>query len=294
MTDTALHPRKSAGTAGAGQWTTRGYKEGTPKLTGRRAAPASSNRHVPESLRMAHFQDKDLTRQLEWAVEGSLNNDGLADYHAENFSDKLPHLHYEESAHYFIQAQQAHSDGDDWKAVVAEAAAADTARHPGGTLAEGYTPPIASHQPGYQQGTLVTGPKYAGYRDASEICKDVRTDLKAATAANYLPAGLKYSVTNDKYSGGQAINVTVQGVTDEDRTLGSTDLNRHGEIADLPEVKELQKRVEAITNAYNRQDIDSQSDYYNVSYSGRAEIETDRDLAFREREAARRKAARAK
>lgn len=293
MTDTALHPRKSAGTAGAGQWTARGYKEGTPKL-GRRAAAASSNRHVPESLRMAHFQDKDLTRQLEWAVEGSLSNDGLADYHAENFSDKLPHLHYEEAAQFFIQAQHALSDGEDWKAVVAEAAAADTARHPGGTLAEGYTPPIASHQPGYQQGTLTTGPKYTGYRNATEICKDIRTELRTATEANYLPAGLKYSVTNDKYSGGQAVNVTVQGVTDEDRTIGSTDLNRHGQIADLPEVAELEKRVAAITNAYNRTDIDGQSDYYNVSYSSRVNIETDRDLAFREREAAKRKAARAK
>lgn len=294
MTDTALHPRKSAGTAGAGQWTTRGYKEGTPKLTGRRAAPASSNREVPESLRMAHFQDKDLTRELEWAVERSLEDPQLADYQAEAFSDKLPHLHYEESAHYFSAAQRAHSDGDDWKAVVAEAAAADTERHPGGALVEGYTPPIASHQPGYQQGTLVTGPKYTGYRDVTEICKDIRTELKTATEANYLPAGLKYSVTGDKYSGGQAINVAVQGVTDEDRTKGSTDLNRHGEIADLPEVAELQKRVAAIADAYNRTDIDSQSDYYNVAYSSRTNIETDRDREFREREAAKRKAARAK
>jgi hypothetical protein len=294
MTNVAFQPRKSAGHTGAGQWTERSFKEGTPKLTGRRAAAASSNRQVPESLRMAHFQDPDLTRQLEWAVEGSLSGDGLADYHAENFSDKLPHLHYEESAHYFIQAQQAHSDGEDWKAVVAEAAAADTARHPGGTLAEGYVPPIADHQPGYQQGTLVTGSKYTGYRDASDICKEIRTDLKAATAANYLPAALKYSVTNDKYSGGQSVNVTVQGVTDEDRTMGSTDMNRHGQIADLPEVAELEKRVAAITNAYNRQDIDGQSDYFNVAYWGRAEIETDRGREFREREAAKRKAARTK
>ena len=294
MTDTALHPRKSAGTVGAGQWTERTFKEGTTKLTGRRAAQASSNRDVPESLRMAHFQDPDLTRQLEWAVEGSLSNDGLADYHAENFSDKLPHLHYEESAQYFIQAQRAHSEGEDWKAVIAEAAADDTARHPGGTLAGDYAPPIATHQRGYQQGTLTTGSKYTGYRDATEICKDIRTELKAATEANYLPAGLKYSVTNDKYSGGQAVNVSVQGVTDEDRIMGSTDLNRHGEIADLPEVDELKKRVAAIADAYNRTAIDGQSDYYNVAYSSRTQIETDRDREFREREAAKRRAARTK
>ncbi|HEX9226155.1 MAG TPA: hypothetical protein VF885_05810 [Arthrobacter sp.] len=294
MTDTALHPRKSSGTAGAGQWTERSFKEGAVQLTGRRAAQASSNREVPESLRMAHFQDPNLTRQLEWAVDASLSNDGLADYHAENFSDKLPHLHYEESAHYFSEAQRARADGGDWRAVIAEAAAADTARHPGGTLAGDYVPPISHHQPGYQQGTLITGSKYTGYRDATEICKDIRTELKAATEANYLPAGLKYSVTNDKYSGGQSVNVTVQGVTDEDRTLGSTDLNRHGEIADLPEVDELKSRVEAITNAYNRMDVDGQADYAHVAYWGRAEIETDRGREFRESEAAKRRAARTK
>jgi hypothetical protein len=294
MNSAALQPRTAAGHLGAGQWTERSYKEGTVTLSGRHAAPSSSNRQVPESLRMAHFQDPDLTRQLEWAVEGSLSGDGLADYHAETFSDKLPHLHYEESAHYFIQAQRAHADGEDWKAVVAEAAAADTARHPGGTLNGDYAPPVADHRPGYQQGTLVTGSKYTGYRDATDICKDIRADLKAATDANYLPSALKYSVTNEKYAGGQAVNVTVQGVADEDRTLGSTDLNHRGEIADLPEVTELKKRVEAIAGAYNRTDIDGQSDYYDVAYSSRTSIETDRERVFRESEAARRKAARAK
>jgi hypothetical protein len=50
--------------------------------------------------------------------------------------------------------------------------------------------------------------------------------------------------------------------------------------------------VEAITNAYNRSDIDGQSDYFNVSYYGRVDLETDRSRQFREDEAARRKAGR--
>jgi hypothetical protein len=296
MTDTTLHPRKSAGTAGAGQWTERSFKEGTPKLTGRRTAPASSNREVPESLRMAHFQDPKLTHELEWEIERSVGvSDAEVDYRCEAFSDLVPNLHYEEAYGYFNRAQLAFHSREDWKAVVAEAAAADTERHPGGTIKGDYVPPILTHQQGYGQGVLTTGSKHTGaFRDATSIAKDIRTELKTATEANYLPAGLKYSVTNRKFAGGQAIDVAVQGVSDADRVHGSTGLDRFGQIAALPEFKQLEARVEAITNAYNKTDIDSQSDYFNVSYYSHVNIETDRDLAFREREAASRKAARAK
>jgi hypothetical protein len=283
--------RQPKGVPVGGQFAATAHAEPSVSL-GRHAAPATSNRQVPESLRMAHFQDPKLVGELEWEVERSIGvSDGEADYRAESFSDLVPHLHVEEAYNYFNQAQAALVRGEDWKAIVGEAAAADTAAHPGGTLKEGYVPPVLEHQPGYQQGTLTTGSKYTGYRNATDICKDIRTDLKEATEANYLPAGLKYSVTNDKYSGGQSINVTIQGVPDEDLT-DPTELDVHGEYARRKEAKELEERVEAITNAYNRTDIDSQSDYFNVAYWGRAEIESRWAREYREDEAARRKAAR--
>ncbi|GAA4034965.1 hypothetical protein GCM10023063_19060 [Arthrobacter methylotrophus] len=265
-----------------------------PVTAGRHAAPATHNRPVPGSLLMAHFQDPKLVGELEWEIERSVR-DGVSDteldYFSESFSDHVPNLHPEEAYGYFSKAREAFHNGDNWKAVITEAAAADTAAHPGGTLKGDYQPPLAQHQPGYQQGTLTTGSKYTGYRNATDICKDIRADLKAATAANYLPAGLKYSVTNDKYSGGQSITVTVQGVTDEDQK-DPTELDLRGDYAKRKEAKELQERVDAITNAYNRSDIDSQSDYFNVAYWGRAEIENDWSRNFRENEAALRKAAR--
>ncbi|MET4144262.1 hypothetical protein [Arthrobacter sp. UYCo732] len=264
-----------------------------PATTGRHSAPATANRPVPESLRMAHFQDPRLASELEWEIERTVIafSDAEMDYRAESFSDLVPNLQVEEAYGYFNKARDAHHAGQDWKAIVAEAAAADTAAHPGGTLKGDYRPPLATHQAGYEQGTLTTGQKYTGYRNATDICKDIRADLKKATEANYLPAGLKYSVTNDKYSGGQSIHVSVQGVSDSDR-IDHTNLNHRGDYAELKEAEELQERVEAITNAYNRTDLGNNADYANVAYWGRAEIETDRARQFREDEAARRKAAR--
>jgi hypothetical protein len=283
--------RQPKGVPVGGQFAATAHAEPSVSL-GRHAAPATPNRPVPESLLMAHFQDPKLIGELEWQIERSLGvSDAEVDYRCEAFSDLVPNLQVEEAYGYFNQALNAFHRKDDWKSVIAEAAAADTAAHPGGTLKGDYQPPIAQHQRGYQQGTLTTGSKYTGYRNATDICKDIRTDLKAATEANYLPAGLKYSVTNDKYSGGQSISVVIQGVGDADRT-DPTELDHRGDYAQLKEAKELQERVEAITNAYNRTDIDSQSDYFNVGYWGRAEIETDRSRQFRESEAAKRKAAR--
>lgn len=287
--------RKPKGIRTGGQFAATNHGEASVSLApaGRRAAPASSNRHVPETLRMAHFQDPRLTHDLEWEIERSIGVSDLEmDYHCEAFSDRVPHLQVEEAYGYFNRAVEAKYAGGNWKAIVAEAAAADTARHPGGSLGEGYRPPLATHQAGYMDGTLTTGEKYTGYRDATEICKDIRTDLKAAVAANYLPAGLKYAVKNHKYAGGQSISVTIQGVPDIDR-LDPTELDHNGQNKQMPEAKDLQERVEVITNAYNRTDRGNNYDYANVAYWGRASIETDRDREFRESEATRRQAARA-
>ena len=281
--------RQPKGVPVGGQFAATAHTE--PSISLGQHAATSSNRHVPESLRMAHFQDPKLVSDLEWEIERSIGvSDAEVDYHCEAFSDRVPHLHVEEAYGYFGQAMQAKTRGEDWRTVVAEAAAADTERHPGGKLKDGYIPPIIDHQPGYQQGTLSTGSKYTGYRDATAICKDIRADLKAATEANYLPAGLKYSVTNDKYSGGQSIRVSIQGVTDAER-VDLSEPGRHGGYAQLKEATELQARVEAITNAYNQTNIDSQSDYFHAAYWGHADIESDSYRQFREAETAKRKAA---
>ncbi|QOT19387.1 hypothetical protein [Paenarthrobacter sp. YJN-5] len=288
--------RQPKGVPVGGQFAATAHAEPSVSLTsgtaGRHAASATPNRPVPESLLMAHFQDPKLIPDLEWMIERSADADEMElDHRSEIFSDHVPNLNVEEAYGYFNKARREFVEGGDWRATLAECAAADTTAHPGGTLKGDYQPPIATHQAGYMDGTLTTGSKYTGYRDATEICKDIRADLKAAVAANYLPAALKYSVKNDKYSGGQSITVTVQGVSDEDR-LDPTELDHNGDHKKMPEAVELEKRVDAITNAYNRTDRGNNYDYANVAYWGRAEIETDWARDFRESEAAKRKAAR--
>lgn len=83
MTTSAFtRPRQDAGTPAGGEFKAYGHSDAVPSLTGRRSAPATSNRHVPESLRMAHIQDPKLVSELDSAVERSLEDDTLADYHA--------------------------------------------------------------------------------------------------------------------------------------------------------------------------------------------------------------------
>ena len=288
---TSLRPRQDAGTPAGGEFKAYAHSDaGLPTLGGRHAAPAS-NRSVPESLRMAHFQDPRLAFELEWLIERSIDGDDFTnDHRCEAFSDRVPHLQVEEAYGYFNQALAAARDGGDWRAVLAEAAAADTARHPGGTLADGYLPPVPEHGPGYMEAVMETGSKYTGPRDTAEVARDIRKDLAEAQAANYLPAALTFSVKTDKFAGGSAIRVVVQGVSDEDRTKGSTDLDHDGKIAPLPELAELDTRVTAITNSYNRQNVNSGRDYWDVSYYSSVSIETDWEKEFREKEAASRKA----
>ncbi len=285
---TTLRPRQDAGTPAGGEFKAYAHSDqGLPTLGGRHAAEESP-RYVPESLRMAHIPDSKQLRDLEWEVEQANADEFTGDWRADKFAEAVPNLHFEDAYGYYNKARQAHDEGGDWQGIVAEAAAADATLHPGGKLKDGYVPPVADVRQGYGQGKLTTGSKYTGYRNASEICKDIRADLKEATEAGYLPAGLSYSVTNEKYAGGQSVRVSIQGVSDADREH-PTEVDRWDRPKNRAEADELQSRVEAIMDAYNRSDIDSMSDYFNISYHSRAEIETDHGRQWREREAAARK-----
>jgi hypothetical protein len=128
-----------------------------------------------------------------------------------------------------------------------------------------------------------TGSKYNSGTDITEIAKAVRKDLKAAMKAGDLPAGCKFSVRIDRYSMGQSLDVSVKAVPagfeinnphrtwlDNDdphfayHTLAIND-PRYARLS--PEAAELIATVEALVNAYNRKDIDSMTDYYNVNFS---------------------------
>lgn len=232
---------------------------------------------------------------LETAVLAAsvAHEDGAQDYAKRSFMQSLEFLDRADAEDEWEKVLHALDTGGDVDKACAEAARRNTEAHPGGTLQNGYRPPSVKREAGYGQGTLQTGSRYeARYMDATEVAANVRQELKAAQEGNYLPAGLSFSVTREKFSGGQAVRVSIRGLTDADR-LDPVETNHWGDPKDRAEARELNRRVEAITNAWNRQDTDSSTDYFNVSYYGTVDIETDSSRDFREREAAARKAAKA-
>lgn len=228
-----------------------------------------------------------------YALGATISHDDVENnWNRRAFMDRLEFLDRDEAREAWDEVVHALDNGGDVEKVCAAAAARNAAAHPGGLLKNGYRPPGGKIEPGYAYGVRTTGGNYKGWIDATEAAALVRKELKAAQEGNYLPSGLKFSVTRDKYSGGQSVRVTIQGLPDADR-LDPVETNQWGDPADRREVRELRRRVEGITNAWNDQDIDSQTDYFNVVYYGSVNIEDDRMREFREREAATRKARKA-
>lgn len=109
------------------------------------------------------------------------------------------------------------------------------------------------------------GPKYIGRRPNKEVAVDIRRDLKSAVERGELPQGLKFSVKMD--ARGSAIRVRVAGVQNP---RIRDDLGRD---VTSPEAKAIYDKVDAITNAYNRDNSDSQTDYFDTDYYGFVSID---------------------
>ena len=133
--------------------------------------------------------------------------------------------------------------------------------------------------------TTVTGSKYTGWRDVTEVAKDVRSDLKKAAAAGYLPDGLQYGVSVDKFAGGQALRVSVRGMTDKD-IYREDPLSWGGGQMHSPTTAEMAQRVEAIAGAYGRGTSEIQTDFYQVMYWSTVNVEDEQAASWRRDEAA--------
>jgi hypothetical protein len=151
--------------------------------------------------------------------------------------------------------------------------------------------------------TTTTGPKYtgyrdvtqvakdvrtdlkaataAGYRDVTQVAKDVRTDLKAATAAGYLPADVTFGVTVLKYSGGQSLRVSIRGMADSD--IYENDPVTWGDHRYSRSTNLLRRRVEGIAEAYTKDTTDTGTDYFNCMYYAHVAIEDESGSTYRAR-----------
>jgi len=109
------------------------------------------------------------------------------------------------------------------------------------------------------------GEKYIGRRPNKEVAVDIRRDLKSAQESGQLPAGLKFGVKMG--SGGSSITVTVKGISNP---RVRDDLGRD---VTSPEAKAVYDKVDRITNAYNRDNSDMMTDYFDTDYYGFVTIE---------------------
>lgn len=290
MTVIQFRPRQDRGTSVGGQFKATTHSEAQVSLGGRHTAPRPGS-EIPEALHMAYFPDPHLPEELDGIIEGAAVTPDPRHWE-ERFVERLPHLPESDARERFYAAMDAYNDGHGSRSQTLRAYMDNTAAHPGGGLHNGYRPPVVTHGPGYMEGMRSVGEKACGSRDAAVIAKAMREELKAATAGNYLPAGLQYSVTTHKYAGGQSINIEVRGLTDKDR-LHPTETDRYGDQAWRPEAEELRKRVENIHAAFNDDSSNSMRDYFHSTFMGSVSVESDSGRAWREEEAAKAKAKRA-
>ena len=112
--------------------------------------------------------------------------------------------------------------------------------------------------------TRTEGSKYAGFRSAVEIAKDIRRDIKEEVAAGRLPKDLKVSVKSRYYAGGQSIDIRWssslathaigEGYTGR-KTIIQSDLSMR-----------VERKLKDIANAYNYDNSDVHSDYFDTLF----------------------------
>jgi hypothetical protein len=113
---------------------------------------------------------------------------------------------------------------------------------------------------------VVTGEHYTPgrYVDVRDIAKEIRQAIKAEHPE------VKVSVRIERFAGGQAINIRIKEVAREGFELWERRC-RWGNGTDMdwfhtPAAKELQEQLTALGNRWNRQNIDTMSDYFDVRY----------------------------
>ena len=126
---------------------------------------------------------------------------------------------------------------------------------------------------------VVTGNAWEETRDLpiAEISKLIRSDLKAAVKSGNLPAGLKTSVRLERFSGGRSIDVIVTALPEgwvilEPAFEAWQKQNPHAPYSEFDgeaqtkKHRELLSKLRELANRYNRKNIDTMSDYFNVRY----------------------------
>lgn len=98
--------------------------------------------------------------------------------------------------------------------------------------------------------------------DLRDIAKMVRSEIKTAIKSGALPAGIKASVTIDRYSGGQSLRVKLSGI--DHRSGASFGVEpKYWLTRDAYAAESL---CDEIVSAYNRTERDAHTDYSNARF----------------------------
>lgn len=316
MNTSASQPRQPHGIPAGGQFAatahsdddiTLGEQHRSPQVVGAGDQPPIVPEPTPEKMPLiAGLGElpRDARAELDTHVRESIaaDTDGLdrwdqegqehrAELTAEQILNHLPRERFTERWGDIVRTTHVHGyDSPEATNARARAATENQAwRDAKGidVVDENYTPPAQRQVDGYGP-NATQGERYTDYSNVSDVAKDVRQEIKAAKSAGYLPADLEYRVTTDKFAGGQSLTVTVCGLADS-QIHQEDDWGRQ---ARSDEATELTNRVSGIANAWNRRDVDTMSDYFNVTYYDRVELETEPTRRWRESVAAERKAKR--
>lgn len=129
------------------------------------------------------------------------------------------------------------------------------------------------------------GAKYEATRGMGtrEIAARIRADVKAAQKSGLIPPGVKVSVRMDRFAGGSSIDVHVTALPAGFRILSDAAASwckqfpaRDWQIPlpvseqHAPEYLALKETLQRIHSAYNRNNSDSMTDYFDVRYYGDA------------------------
>lgn len=116
------------------------------------------------------------------------------------------------------------------------------------------------------------------WRDAAQVSKDIRTDIKSAVKWGALPEDLSYAVRTSKYAGGQSIDITVEGMPDAVQYVQRQEGFARGRSG---RAKEIHDVLETIGNQWNVDESDGMTDYFCVTYYCFVRIEDEHMAAFR-------------
>lgn len=123
------------------------------------------------------------------------------------------------------------------------------------------------------------GAKYDKNLSTKDIAARYRQDIKAAIKAGELPQGLKVSVRYESFAGGSAIRVHVTAcpfrVMNPERVIADIEnphefKPEHQLPVHTPEAKALEKKLDAMLQAYNFDGSDIMTDYFHVKFYGNA------------------------